>query len=53
MLDQDHALIVRMTVAKNVFATLKRFRNMKGAEIHSLTDGERRALRYLRDEKMI
>jgi hypothetical protein len=53
MLDQDHGLITQMTVASNIYATLKAYRSMKGTEIHGLSDGQRRILRLLRDEKMI
>jgi hypothetical protein len=53
MLDQDHGLITQMTVALNIYVTLKAYRSMKGTEIHGLSDGQRRILRLLRDEKMI
>jgi len=53
MLDQDHGLIIQMTVASNIYVTLKAYRSMKGTEIHGLSDGQRRILRLLRDERLI
>ena len=53
MLDQDHALMVQMTAANNIYRTLKRFRGLVGKMIHSLSQEERRILKVLRDEEQI
>ena len=39
-----------MTAADNVHTLVTRAKAMKGKQIHSLTDGERRLLKYLMDE---
>lgn len=49
LLDQDWSLITRMNAAQNVYNVVSKLRNMKGAQIHALTDGDRRILRYLKD----
>jgi hypothetical protein len=53
ILDQEHALMVQMTAANNIYRTLKRFRGLMGKMIHSLSQDERRMLRVLRDEGLI
>lgn len=42
--DQDAKLIKQMTVLYNVYKTLQKFRNAQGAQIHQLTDADRRIL---------
>lgn len=49
VLDQDYGLQVRMTAAGNVYRVLSRYRGLRGHAIHTLTDPERRMLRYLLD----
>jgi hypothetical protein len=49
VLDQEYQTMHRMQVLSNVYRTVTRFRNMKGAEIHSLSDQDRRMIRSLRD----
>ena len=53
MLDQDHALIMQMTAANNIYRTLKRFRSLVGKAIHSLSPEERRMLKLLHDDRLI
>ena len=53
MLDQDYALITQMTASSNIYRTLKRYRGLRGKEIHSLSVSERRLLRSLMDLDMI
>jgi ABC-type phosphate/phosphonate transport system ATPase subunit len=48
-LDQDYQLMNRMTVFSNVYNVYSRYRSMQGAQIHSLSDGERKILRFLKD----
>jgi hypothetical protein len=49
MLDQDIGLILRMTVSNNVYRTISKVRGMMGAQIHNLTDADRRIIRSLMD----
>lgn len=49
VLDQDYGLMYRMRSLQNIYRTVSRLRNLKGKDIHSLTDSERRLLRGLRD----
>ena len=51
--DEDYDLLSRMDAAHNVYSVMSRFRAMRGAEIHLLTDPERRILRVLRDNHLI
>lgn len=44
VLDQDFGLLTRMTAAGNVYRALSRYRSLKGHQIHSLSDSERRLL---------
>lgn len=48
LLDQDYQMLYRMTALSNVTETLSDYRNLRGAEIHGLTEGQRRTLRFLR-----
>ena len=52
-LDQDYGLMYKMTVFGNVYHTVGRLRTLTGANIHSLTDTERRLIKYLLDEGMM
>lgn len=44
ILDQDALTMARSRVLQSVYKTVSRLRNMKGAEIHKLTDGERKII---------
>ncbi len=46
---QDAGTMFRMRVCQNIYNTLSRYRNMRGEEIHSLTNDERIVLRTLKD----
>lgn len=47
--DQNYATLTRMRAVYNIWHTLARLRNMVGAEIHTLTNEERRILGNLKD----
>ena len=49
MMDQDYGLMQRMNAVDNIYSTLARLQNMQGAQIHNLTDAERRLLGTLKD----
>ncbi len=53
VLDQDYVTLHRMSVYRNVHQVVVRFRGLHGAEIHSLTDGERRVIKALRAEGLL
>ena len=42
VMDQDYALMGRMSVLDNAYSFVTRLRSLKGEQIHSLTDPERR-----------
>lgn len=44
VLDQDYALMKRMTAANNVHRVLSRYRGLTGHQIHNLSNGERKLL---------
>jgi ABC-type phosphate/phosphonate transport system ATPase subunit len=52
-MDQDYSLLTRMSVLSNVYSAYSRYRNAHGAQIHQLTEGERRILRNLKDNGLI
>jgi hypothetical protein len=52
-LDQDYGLMQRMSVLSNIYNTVIRLRNMKGAQIHQLTTPERRVIKWLLDEGLL
>lgn len=52
-LDQDYKLMYSITALSNIYNTVQRWRNSSGKSIHSLTDGERRILRMLKDMGVI
>ena len=45
--DQDYGLMKRMTAAGNVHRVLSRYRSLRGHQIHSLSDSERKLLGQL------
>ena len=49
LFDQDYFRMMRMSVLANVHNAYARLRNMVGEQIHSLSEGDRRVLRSLRD----
>lgn len=51
--DQDYVLLRRMTALLGYHQSLSAFRNMKGKDIHHLSDAQRRVIKYLRGEGMI
>ena len=48
-LDQDYFLLARMRALSNVYNVVSKLRNMKGAQIHQLTDSDRKLLKMLVD----
>ena len=48
-LDQDYFLLARMRALSNVYNVVSKLRNMKGAQIHQLTDSDRKILKMLVD----
>ena len=48
-LDQDYFLLSRMRALSNVYNVISKLRNMKGAQIHQLTDSDRTILKMLVD----
>jgi hypothetical protein len=53
VLDQEYQVMHRMRSLDNIYNVVHRLRNLKGEEIHSLTDTERRIIRSLRDMKVL
>ena len=51
--EQDYSLLTRMSVLSSVYSAYSRYRNAHGAQIHNLSEGDRRTLRYLKDEGII
>jgi uncharacterized membrane protein len=49
VLDQDAELMTKMKVTRNIYRTVTRLHSMQGAQIHALTDGERRMIKSLRE----
>jgi hypothetical protein len=49
MYAQDAYLITRMNILANIYDTVNKLRNSQGKQIHSLTENERKTLRYLVD----
>jgi len=49
VLDQDAELMRTVRVARNIYSVVDKLGNMRGAQIHRLTTGERRLIRWLRD----
>lgn len=53
MTRQEFRAVHRMTVARNYYRCVSRLRGLRGDQIHSLSDNERRMIRYLREEKIL
>ena len=51
--DQDEKQMNTMRTLDNIYSAVNRYFNLKGEQIHSLTDGERRILRILKDEGVL
>jgi hypothetical protein len=51
--DQDAALIFRMQALANIHQAVSHYVNASGAEIHRLTESERRILRSLKDLELM
>lgn len=52
-LDQQYLQMFRITVLMNVYSAYSHYRNAHGAEIHNLSESERRILRELKDTGLI
>lgn len=52
-LDQDGLLMERLTAIANIYDAVSRVRSMTGAQIHQLSDGERRIIKMLRDNGLM
>lgn len=52
-LEQEHSLMMRMNVLNNIYGAYSHYRNAHGAQIHSLSESERRILRALKDDGFI
>ena len=48
-MDQDEKLMNTMRSLDNIYSAVHRYRNLKGDQIHRLTDDERRILKMLID----
>lgn len=48
-LDQDYALMTRMSALTNAYNAYSAYRSAQGAQIHNLSEGTRKILRYLKD----
>lgn len=46
---QDYAVMHRMSVLSNVYSTVSHYRNLTGNRIHTLSDGQRRLIKSLKD----
>jgi hypothetical protein len=53
MLDQDHTTMLRMAVLSNIYNAYSHYRNAHGTQIHSLSESERRILRWMKDEGIL
>lgn len=51
--DQDSVLINRMNVLGNVYSAVSHAANAVGEQIHTLNNGERRIIKWLRDEGLM
>jgi len=50
MFEQSYKRLQNMTVLSNVYSTISHMRNLKGEQIHSLTDAQRRLIRWVMDQ---
>ena len=48
-LEQDYTLMLRMNAFTNVYSLMSKWQNLSGNSIHTLTEPERRMLRWLKD----
>jgi hypothetical protein len=48
-LDQDNTLMLRMNAFTNIYNLMQRWQSMSGKSIHSLSEGDRKLLRHLKD----
>ena len=53
MFDQDEKQMNTMRTLDNVYSAVYRYFNLKGEQIHSLTNNERRILRMLKDQGVL
>lgn len=53
ILDQSARLLYRMNVVDNVYSAVSTIRNMKGADIHKLSIGQRKIIAALRKEQIM
>ena len=53
VLDQPYSLMIHMSACGNVYSTVSHYKNAKGAEIHNLTNQERRLIRSLIDNELL
>ena len=50
--DQDFVELHTMNAAGNIYRVIKKMENLKGAQIHSLSRGDRLLMKYLREEAL-
>jgi hypothetical protein len=53
LMDQDYGLIYRMDVTENIYNSMSHLRSLKGDQIHTLSDGERDLIQWLREIKVL
>jgi hypothetical protein len=51
--DEEYSQVYRAQAAGNIYGTVKRYRGLKGKEIHNMTDSERRMIKSLRDTGLL
>jgi hypothetical protein len=51
--DQDYFLLMRMRSLSNIYNVMTKLRNAHGAQIHSLTENDRKLLKYIMDLGLI
>ena len=49
-MEQDYITAYRMTAYLNIYNVLRHWQSLQGKDIHRLADGERKLLRWLKDE---
>jgi hypothetical protein len=52
-LDQDYQLMNRMNIFTNIYNVYSHYRNLQGSQIHTLSDGQRNVLRWLKDNGIL
>ena len=50
MNDQDYKRLQGMSVSLNIYNTISYMKNLKGSDIHRLSDSQRRMIRWLLDQ---